>query len=150
MENVATKEQQRQEAIARLRILEKEGLMPQIRKDFEAGKLYFSERQTIPGLGLNGILYSVHENPEFEKVIRTFESQTGGLAYHATHEAFEFGRILDIYYVSKDVDEWETDRADLEQGYSFVYSVNLDIEWCSEYGSVGIAVSPSGGLVRNA
>ena len=41
------------------------------------------------------------------------------------------------------------DREDIEQGRSLAYVLNLDDALCSEYGSIGLAVS-GGGLVRTA
>lgn len=149
MNTTVTKEQQRQEAIDRLRILEGKGLMPQVRKDFEQGTLNYSERLTAPGLGTNGILYWLHQNPEFEKMVRDFEERTESVVYHATHEVFEsIGSILDLFYVSKHTEEWQMDRNDLKDGYSMVYAINLDADWCSEYGSIGFGVC-GGGLVRS-
>lgn len=145
-----TKEQQREEAIARLRILEEKGLMPQVRRDFEQGTINFSERMTIPGLGTNGILFWLHDNPEFDKAVRDFEERTDSVVYHATHEVFEgIGKILDLFYVSKYAEEWQQDRDDLKDGYSMVYAVNLDVDWCSEFGTVSFAAC-GGGLVRSA
>lgn len=149
MENGITKEQQREEAIARLRILEKKGLMPEVRRDFEQGKINFSERLSIPGLGTNGILYWLSENPELEKIVRDVEERFGVVAYHATRETFEFGTVLDIFCVSKNEEEWNQDRADLEEGYSFVYSANLDCDWYSEFGTIFFSIK-GGGLVRGA
>lgn len=149
MENGITKEQQREEAIARLRILEKKGLMPEVRRDFEQGKINFSERLSIPSFGTNGILYWLSENPELEKIVQNVEERFGVVAYHATHEAFEFGSVLDIFCVSKNEEEWDQDRADLEEGYSFVYSANLDCDWCSEFGAIFFSIK-GGGLVRGA
>ena len=106
MNSTVTKEQQRQEAIERLRILEGKGLMPEVRRDFERGKINYSERVSFPGLGANGILYWLEGNPELEKVVRDFEESTGSLAYHATHETFEFGEVIDIFHVSKYEEEW--------------------------------------------
>lgn len=145
-----TKEQQREEAIVRLRILEEKGLMPQVRRDFEQGTINFSERMTIPGLGTNGILYWLHDNPEFDKLVRDFEERTDSVVYHATHEVFEgIGKILDLFYVSKYAEEWQQDRDDLKDGYSMVYAVNLDVDWCSDFGTVSFAAC-GGGLVRSA
>lgn len=149
MENGITKEQQRQEAIIRLRLLEEKGLMPQVRKEFEQGRLNYSERLTIPGLGTNGILYWLDENPELERVVREFEERTGSMAYHITHEFFEFGEILDIFHVSKYEEEWPMDREDLGDGYSLVFAANLTDDWLSELGTIGFGVS-GGGLVRSA
>jgi len=150
MENGITKEQQREEAISRLHILEEMGLMPQVRRDFEQGTLNYSERLTIPGLGTNGILYWLNQNPEFEKIVRDFEFRTDSVVYHATHEVFEgIGRVLDLFYVGKHEEEWSQDRDDLEGGYSMVYAANLDADWCSEFGVIGFGVC-GGGLVRSA
>lgn len=150
MNSTVTKEQQRHEAIVRLRILEGKGLMPEVRRDFENGRVMWSERVVIPGLGANGILYHLDENPKFEKIIRDFEADTDSLVYHATHEVFEFGEVLDIFYVSKYEEEWLTqDREDLEDGYSLVFAANLTSDWLSEYGTIAFEAR-GGGLVRNA
>jgi len=149
MGNETMKERQRREAEARLRILEDKGLMPEVLRDFEQGTLNYSERLALPGFGTCGILYWVDGNPEFEKAIREVEERYGVVAYHATHETFGFGEVLDIFCVSRDADEWEQDRADLEEGYSLVYSANLDCDWCSEFGTISFAAR-GGGLVHGA
>ena len=149
MSNTVTKEQQRAEAIKRLRILEGKGLMPQVRKDFERGIVNFSEAMTIVGSKPSGILFRLKDNPKFEKIVRDFEEETDSLAYHATHERFEFGEILDIFYVSTYAEEWSQDRDDLKQGYGFVAAVNLNADWLSDYGSIRFEAR-DGGLVRTA
>ncbi len=149
MNNAVTREQQRQEAIERLRILEERGLMPEVRRDFEKGRINYSDRLSFSGLGANGILYWLEGNPELEKVVRDFEESTGSLAYHATHETFEFGEVLDIFCVSKYEEEWPMDREDLKDGYSLVFAANLTSDWLSEYGTISFEAR-GGGLVRNA
>ena len=147
MGNETMKERQRQEAEARLRILEGKGLMPEVRRDFEQGTLNYSERLGLPGFGTCGILYWLDGNPEFEKAIREVEERYGVVAYHATHEVCEFGELLDVFCVTEDEEEWAQDRADLEDGYSLVYSANLDCGWCSEFGTIAFECR-GGGLVR--
>lgn len=148
MKSNVTTERQRQEAIERLHILEGKGLMPQVRRDFEQGILNYSERMNIPGLGTNGILYWLHQNPELEKAVRDFEESTGSLAYHATYETLSFGKVIDIFHVSRHEEEWPMDRLDLEEGYSLVFAANLDVDWMSELGSIGFEAK-GGGLIRN-
>lgn len=116
MNGTVTRNQQREEAIKRLRILEGKGLMPRVREDFEQGKVAFSERMEIFASRPSGILFRLEENPKLEQVVRDFEAKTGGLAYHATHEYFAFGEIVDIFYVSKHTEEWPQDRKDLRGG----------------------------------
>lgn len=149
MSNTVTKEQQRAEAIDRLHILEEQGLMPQVRKDFEQDRLNYSECLAFSASNACGILYRVSEDPRFARAIRDLEEMTGGVAYHATHERFEFGEVLDIFYVSDCEEEWEQDRADLREGYSFVFAANLSDSWLSEHGSIAFNVS-GGGLIRVA
>lgn len=59
------------------------------------------------------------------------------------------GNVLDLFYVSEYEEEWSLERDDLKDGYSLVYAINLDADWCSEYGSIGFGVC-GGGLVRSA
>lgn len=148
MNGTVTKNQQWEEAIKRLRILEGKGLIPQVREDFKQGKVDFSERMEIFASKPSGILFRLEDEPRLEQIVRDFEEETGGLAYHATHEHFAFGEILDIFYVSKHVEEWPQDREDLRRGgCSFVYAANLSADWLSEPGTIGIEVR-DGGLVR--
>lgn len=146
--NTNIKEAQKQEAIDRLCILEGKGLMPQVRRDFENGRTTYSER-TVLGRGVNGILYWVEEDPEVAKAIREFEEEYGAIAYHATCETFGFGRVVDIFYVGQETDEWGEDRSDLEDGYAFAYVANLDHPEFSEFGTIAFRAA-GGGLVRNA
>ena len=149
MSDTVTRDRQRQEAITRLRILEEQGLMLEVRRDFEQGRLNYSERMTLGDGSEAGILYWLDQSPELEQVVRDFEERTGALAYHATHATFPFGEVLDVFCVSKYEDEWDADREDLADGYSLVFAKNLTVDWLSELGTIGFAVR-AGGLVRNA
>lgn len=129
-------------------MLEGKGLHPEAVRQFEAeGLVSYSERISF-GYGAAGGLYWVDES-NFAPRVRDLEESEGFLVYHATHEHTDFGELLDLLHVSKNVEEWGMDREDIEQGYTSAYVINLDDDLCSEYGSIGFAVS-GGGLVRTA
>lgn len=137
---------QRREAARRLKMLARKGLHPDVVRQFEdEGLVDYSERISFGG-GAAGGLYWVDES-NFAARIKNVEESEGILVYHATHEHTGFGELLDLFYVSKDVEEWSADHEDLEQGYTFAYVLNLDDDLCSEYGSIGFRVS-GGGLIR--
>lgn len=139
---------QRKEAARRLKMLEGKGLHPDVVRQFETeGLVNYSDRISF-GHGAAGGLFWIDES-NFAARIKDLEESEGFFVYHATHEHTDFGELLDLFHVSKDIEEWHTDRKDIEEGYSFVYVVNLDDDICSEYGSIGFAVS-GGGLVRTA
>jgi len=46
--------------------------------------------------------------------------------------------MYSLLYVSNHTEEWEMDRADIQEGRSFVYVVNKDMPDCSEFGTIGI------------
>lgn len=139
---------QRREAIRRLKMLERKGLHPDVARQFEDESLVnYSERISF-GHGAAGGLYWIDES-NFAARIRSLEESEGFLVYHATHEHTDFGELLDLFHVSRNVEEWAADREDIEQGYSLAYGLNLSDDACSEYGSIGFAVS-GGGLVRTA
>lgn len=55
--------------------------------------------------------------------------------------------MLNLLYVNAYEEEWERDKQDLKENYSFSYVVNLDDEIFSEFGSIAFEVK-SGGLIR--
>ncbi len=131
------KEQQKQEAIERMKMLK---LSPNIIKEFEKeNTLNLSEN--------GGILYWLDSDQQ--AIVDEFETEHDALVYHVIHNFTEFGGLYSLLYVSKHEEEWETDREDLKDGYAFVYVKNVDDNWCSEFGS--ICIKPQyGGLVRTA
>ena len=147
MSNI-TKEQMRKEAIARLKILQKKGLHPNVLREFETeGKLNYSERVSFGGAAA-GILYWMDAAPELMEKVREFEEEHNAFVYHATTERFAgIGRMLDLFYVSAYEEEWAQDRVDLEENYAFCYVAALDSPICSEFGGISFKVA-GGGLVR--
>lgn len=147
---------QREEALVRLETLERMGMHPNVRAEFEAdGTVNYSERQNL-GFGAMGILYWMENDTArsrsgkaFSALVREFEEAFGALVYHATHELTGFGEIIDLFYVSRDVGEWEDDRELLGEKRAYVKACNLDDDMMSDIGVICFEVS-GGGLVRTA
>lgn len=133
------------EAQKRLEFLKKKyKLLSEVVKQFkEDGIVFYSERQSQ---ALDGILYWVSNEPEYVKAIEEFEKEYG-VVYHATLSHTNFGDLLSLFYVSKHKQEWAKDNADLEEGYTFAYVVNLTDDTCSEFGTIGFK-GANGGLSR--
>lgn len=99
----------------------------------------------------HGILYWLDE--EEEKMVKDFESEHEGCkVYHCIKSHTEFGELLVMLYVNgKNEEYFNEDKTyfdeDIKEGYCMSYVHNIDSEWCSEFGSVGIQ-SMFGGLKR--
>ena len=136
MENIEMRIAQELEAEKRIKML---NIHPNAVKEFiEEKKLNLSEK---------GILFWLAD--EEKQMIREWEDTTGNIAYHIIKNRLEFGLCYSILYVSKYQDEWESDVYDLKEGYPIAYVMNVDDDFCSEYGSIGIKPF-FGGLLRTA
>lgn len=134
----ATKEQMKQEALARMKLL---GLQYNVVRDFEAKeKIYYS-------LGTLGLLYLAFGG--VVEVVQKFENQTGYLVYHVIDNDTNLGHMLTLLYVSTEIDEWSADKQDLREGCPLAYVENMTYPDCSEFGSVGVR-PVNGGVVRTA
>ena len=151
----ATREEMIQEACTRLEML---NLHPDVLSSFKKNQtLFYSERQSLKFNELFadnmfdyiGTLYHIKNNDEFVYTIKNFEEKSCGLVYHATYEKLDFGRCLDLFYVTKYKDEWSYNRKELKDGYSFVYTVNLTNKLFSECGLICFK-KIDGGLIRTA
>lgn len=129
------------EAILRMKKL---NLFDTIISGFEKDQSLLQYSEPTP---LGGILYSVKNNPEWEKMVKEFEEKNNALVYHVIHSYTELGELLDLLYVSDNEEEWEYDLEDLENWCALSYCINLTDDMCSEYGT--IAIKPAaGGLIR--
>lgn len=133
----ATKEQMKQEALARMKLLK---LYSVLLEDFEDRKISYSE-------GEIGRLYRVKR--KVEEVVQKFENRTGYLVYHVINNDTSIGHMLTLLYVSTEMDEWAADKQDLQEGCPLAYVENLTYPDCSEFGSVGVKPF-NGGVVRTA
>lgn len=129
------KEERFIEAIERMKLLK---LDKSCIEAFAKGKVWESEGY--------GALYECN-NKEKELIDKFEKEHEGCLVYHMIHNKFEFGECYSMLFVSQYTEEWEQDREDITEGYAFVWVENVDLDWCSEFGT--IAVKPSfGGLIR--
>lgn len=129
------KEERFIEAIERMKLLKLDNSCIEA---FVKGKVWESEGY--------GALYEV--NQKEQELIDNFEkNHPNCLVYHMIHNIFEFGECYSMLYVSSDINEWQQDKEDIEDGYVFAYVENVDNDWCSEFGSIAVK-SQFGGLVR--
>lgn len=131
-------EEKKAEAIRRMKML---GIFPETIKQFEAGYVSRSE----PPFGA----YYWVEGEELE-ALRKFEEEHDCLVYTVVRSYTSIGLMDSYLFVGDDVEEWELDRDDLENGYAFTYTVNYDAPDCSEYGTIGIKLAAAAGIVRTA
>src|SRR5574344_1543968 len=131
------KEERFIEAIERMKMLK---LDKSCIEAFTKGKVWESESF--------GALYEV--NQKEQELIDNFEKNNEGCkVYHMIHNKFEFGECYSMLYVSSDKEEWESDKEDIKDGYVFAWVENVDDDWCSEFGTIGMT-SQFGGLVRTS
>ena len=131
------KEIQKQEAITRMKML---NLYPNVIEEFE--------KENVINLSESGgILYWLDD--EQRAMVKDFETKHDAVVYHVIHDYTEFGELYSLLYVSKYKSEWKDDRNDLKYGCACAYVKNMDEDWCSEFGSIGIKPQ-FGGLVRTA
>ncbi len=129
----------KEEAIKRMKAL---GLYKPYITFFEKNdKIFMSE--------MTGGVYEFDDNEELVAKVKAFEEEYDALVYHVIRTLTQFGELYSFLFVSQYEEEWEMDNADIQNGYALVYVWNKTDEWCSEFGSIGIA-ERFGGLVRIA
>lgn len=142
------KKQQKQEALNRLRLLQKKyELMETVIKEYQQEEtIYYSEYQNKV---MQGILYWTSNSEELTNAIKEFEEKYQALVYHAILVPTIYGRLFCMLYISKDTEEWQRDREDLNEGLPIAYCRNLDDNSTSEFGTIQIK-GANGGLTRIA
>lgn len=133
-----TVEKAKKEAIERMKILK---LSRNAITDFkDDDRLYKSEDL--------GFLYWLYDDEE--EMVKKFEKEHECVVYHVILSRTNIGTMYSLLYVSLDDEEWEEDRADLQNGRQVLaYVVNKAAPECSEIGYIGIKPQ-IGGLVRVA
>lgn len=120
------RDSQVEEAVARMKLLRI--LKTPINEFKKEGVLNLSEAL--------GLLYWLDD--EEKKMVADFEKDNGGVVYHVIKTLSNIGLMYSLLYVSNHTEEWEMDRADIQEGRAFVYVVNKDMPDCSEFGTIGI------------
>ena len=129
-----TLEEQKSEAVKRLKVLFEDSTIPDA---FEkAGTVYLCDHP-------DGRPIPISE--EMMDDLRQLEKEHGLLVYLVIADSWSYSYL----YVSKYKEEWEMDVNDLGEGYPVVYVENLEDPECSEFGS--IRIFPNGdGFIRIA
>lgn len=142
------KEQQKNEAINRLRLLQMNfELLENVVTEFEQDDiLYYSE---YINKNAQGILYYISNSEELTNTIKEFEEKHQAKVYHAILTPLICGRMLSLLYVSQYTEEWQRDRNELSEGLPLAYCINLDDEVTAEFGGIQIAKA-NGGITRIA
>lgn len=86
---------------------------------------------------------------EEKKFVEEFEKEHDCVVYHIIESNTSFGNLLNVFYVSRNTDEWEMDNDLIESKCQCVYVKNLTDEMCSEFGYINYA-NALGGLIRTA
>lgn len=133
----ATKQEMKQEAIKMLKALD---IYKPYIKAFEA-----EDQEVCMFEGYGG--FYTHQFPELAAKIKKFEEHYNCMVYAVTHEITEFGELYDFLYVSENKSEWEEPYKENGISYLFAYVWNVDDDFCSEFGSIGVK-SFGGGIAR--
>lgn len=123
-----------------LRRMKSWGIYPPIVRQFKAQGLI---SESAPPLGACYWL----QGEQLARV-RKFEKRHDALVYHVIHSFTSIGEMESYLYVSDYPEEWEMDRADIEDGQQLVYVYNHDAPDCSEFGSIGVQLTEAAGLRR--
>ena len=115
---------------------------PYIKKFEKDGTITLFER-------FGGYYITEAQEPELLKKIREFEKEYDAIVYAVTHEMFTFGECYSFLCVSKYEEEWTRTLNATKKGLAWSYVWNKSAEWCSEFGTIGVA-SFGGGIKRTA
>lgn len=77
---------------------------------------------------------------ELVKALNEFENEYGAYVYDIIVTNSSFGKMYSMLYISKNKEEWQLDRKDLENGYAIAYVYNSTYKENSELGEIGIKV----------
>lgn len=132
-----TREEMKAEAVARMRQLH---LYPETIRQFEKENLI---SESAPPFGACFWL-----NEAQRERVRQLESKYNILVYHVIHSFTTIGEMESYLYVSNHPEEWEDDRAGLKEGETVAYVYNCDDPELSEFGYIGIRLTPAAGLER--
>lgn len=132
-----SREKKKIEAIARMK---KWGIYGETIKQFEKDNLVSESR---PPFGACFWL-----DAEQKKRVEQFEREHDALVYHVIHGFTNIGELENYLYVSDYEEEWEMDREAIENNQQLVYVLNHSMPDCSEFGLIGIELTPAAGLRR--
>ena len=92
--------------------------------------------------------YWVDQEPEVYNKMKWVEDEFNCLVYAITHEYTEFGECYSFLVITDYKCEWKNICiSERSKHYAFAYVWNKDIEYYSEFGTVGVQ-SLGGGITR--
>ena len=133
----ASRTEMKEEAVRRMKKL---GIFAQTIRQFEKEDLI---SESSP---LFGACYWLNE-AQRERA-RELEAEYDILIYHVVHTFTTIGEMESYLYVSNHPEEWEDDQAGLKEGETVAYVYNCNDPELSEFGYIGIRLSPAAGLLR--
>lgn len=133
---MVTNEMKKEEALRRMKML---GIFSQTIAEFwESGRVNVSRGSA-----------NFWADEDIMEIVHKFEEEYKGLVYYIIENSYDFGHCLSLLFVSEYIEEWSFDRDEINEGYTCAWVENLDANWCSELGSIGVE-NRFGGLVRVA
>ncbi|MEG1563821.1 MAG: hypothetical protein RR365_08855 [Bacteroides sp.] len=132
-----SREEKKVEALARMKLW---GIYPPIVEQFKDEDLV---SESVPPIGACFWI----EGEQLARV-REFEKKNNALVYHVVRSFTTIGEMESYLFVSNYPEEWEMDRADINDGQQLAYVYNHDMPDCSEFGSIGITLTAAAGLKR--
>ncbi len=146
MENKDLREKQKQEAIKRLELLQKEYLVHKnVLKEFkEDGTIYYSE--SFGGF-YSGILYWLNNREDFLNIVNEIEKKKDIFIYHCILNHYKDNRdVLTMLYISADEENWGFEKNQLiNDGFIDVCICNLDCKSFFDFRNAEI-IGVNGGL----
>ena len=92
--------------------------------------------------------YWVDQEPDVYKKMKWVEEEFNCLVYAITHEYTEFGECYSFLIITDYKCEWKNICVTKgNKHYAFAYVWNKDVDYCSEFGTIGLQ-SLGGGITR--
>lgn len=118
-------EKVREEAIARLKILEEQGLDEAVLRRYKKGELCYSQLVRIGAVNC-----LMDDSPDFQEIIEKLEQEYGFHVYYCIYSDLGFAQLLTLLTVDKYRNEWEGVRKGMQKGLAFAYAYNMQESFC--------------------
>lgn len=142
---MATREEQRQEAIERIEALqERFELNPLILQRFRDDKVYYSY---LTGGGIIPSIDTIDYDPNYAELVKEFERFYGVMVYHAIESKTRYGTLLSLLYVGNSEDSWEMERLNDDELMAYVVNFDDEDDDEGEFGYIQVMCA-SGALIR--
>ncbi len=130
-------EDKKKEAIKRMKLF---GIFPDVIEQFENKGLVSESEPPF------GTCFWI--NNDQSKRIKNFEKKYNALVYFVIHSYTSMGEFENYLYISDYKDDWNLDIEDIKDNRQLVYVFNSNEPELSEFGSIGIELTPTRGLNR--